>query len=1258
MDITVKKAVSVQLFLFNINLNVAVPFCPNIEAIFATIPTFPEYDAAIQEASKAYMDQQFIRAATRYHDAFAICKELQSTERMAAGLLRYAMARCLFESSKLEDLADAVIWLETMDNELKFKLPAVYCLLAQLHCKLYRFDQASEALNKGESVIKAHFGVSKGVYYIPGTKIAISENDVNQVWAKVKAECSTWHKPDAVCNSEECNNVTRPYSTPNRNIFKGDPAFSGMVIVSCNNKERPCCLKFHHSCWKCKKDELYPIQKVSDRDILGSMCFTPSCMHEDDSPCQIASIEVIDSEGELKAHVKDSTLMNRPLSKNVSKGAIKKVRLPLPTQKKDDEPVINARPCEPARIPRDPRTDQADLWGGFNRDQILAVVDDNPLLGIDFSNEPYEIAREKTVILAYFHGYIRNNTVKVSDLDSKYKVFSNGLSNLKDLDVLAFLLQTGKFKVLNNPSSNTLYQSQVNRHHNVNQRFSHFSSTQDIDDVYSELMNDFEVNDPPIQPISRNETPLRNWNNNIQPSTDAYNASHSSFNTGAARAFQKYDSGSGDAPHPKPASTVQSSQMMNHEPQRFDVENLAPPRNEQPERRGTENRKLKEYVAQVENQLEETNKKVTDLEKEIGKKNDIINSHDDEKQVLFRKIEKLENYNKSMEEIRRMNENLRRENMAMKGEVAELTDEKTRLKEEVATLNDPKKKRDHVMKTFQEEYKILQDAINAEWKKETDILKGNLQAEIETKMLLLNKSLEIQYTSNKHFLDRNIEQCTSAIEVLNAINVWMANNVDSKPVVDTSKWLRRLESLRKIVDQHQSEYTKLSDEINSDSACKEMMLDISLPLPEIEGPPEEKLSAAVTKALDDFYKNQCHMIQNLMKMTQQNQSVPGQQSAPPSYPMQVPYNVNNAGGYPMQYQQPRHPLMGQPIMNCPPQRPPLLMQNPMMPQQQYPTIPPFQGHTPQQTTTNGLAPNSPRSSVIRRSSTSSTDSSTQEQPKSGIVMRKESVKSSLVASTGNGNHQINGLPAKVTQISKAFETMSVQPKLPNIVAEEKSSTKNSSSHIISKPVIKPKQKVGIDVLLLLMKKKYPGVLEVDLVETMNDVRKNHNDSLSGIPVRQLLQEAEQFLLRYQELHLLSYFPEEDLRPNFTDAHPETPVAPPQVNVRAPSQVNVRVNTGPPVSKVTPAPPRKVIASESINKKTWNVVPQDEVKWNAGDVTECSICICSLDESTCYTLQCKHSFHYECVKQWLVSDRSCPICRVLITEDEEFPPLRA
>ena len=59
----------------------------------------------------------------------------------------------------------------------------------------------------------------------------------------------------------------------------------------------------------------------------------------------------------------------------------------------------------------------------------------------------------------------------------------------------------------------------------------------------------------------------------------------------------------------------------------------------------------------------------------------------------------------------------------------------------------------------------------------------------------------------------------------------------------------------------------------------------------------------------------------------------------------------------------------------------------------------------------------------------------------------------------------------------------------------------------------------------------------------------------------------------------------------------------------------------------------------------------------GTSSECTICLESLEVTHRYRLKCDHSsFHFECIRTWLMDTKSCPICRTPHFDDNEYPSL--
>jgi hypothetical protein len=72
-----------------------------------------------------------------YKDALKLAVELE-IKKLKIVVIKYMICSCLIESNELNDLLQIVEILQGIEVTIKEKFPAIYCLLAEAHCKLYR----------------------------------------------------------------------------------------------------------------------------------------------------------------------------------------------------------------------------------------------------------------------------------------------------------------------------------------------------------------------------------------------------------------------------------------------------------------------------------------------------------------------------------------------------------------------------------------------------------------------------------------------------------------------------------------------------------------------------------------------------------------------------------------------------------------------------------------------------------------------------------------------------------------------------------------------------------------------------------------------------------------------------------------------------------------------------------------------------------------------------------------------------------------
>ncbi|KAL1459116.1 hypothetical protein WDU94_011123, partial [Cyamophila willieti] len=84
----------------------------------------------------------------------------------------------------------------------------------------------------------------------------------------------------------------------------------------------------------------------------------------------------------------------------------------------------------------------------------------------------------------------------------------------------------------------------------------------------------------------------------------------------------------------------------------------------------------------------------------------------------------------------------------------------------------------------------------------------------------------------------------------------------------------------------------------------------------------------------------------------------------------------------------------------------------------------------------------------------------------------------------------------------------------------------------------------------------------------------------------------------------------------------------------------------------------IVGWEKFTGKAWaDTKTPKSTEWNSAKSSqeECIICMYELGVRTT-TLDCKHVFHTQCIKQWLSLDSVCPICKKYTTLNDDFPSL--
>ncbi|XP_033225586.1 uncharacterized protein LOC117178314 isoform X2 [Belonocnema kinseyi] len=444
------------------------------------ITTMAQLETTLRNASTAYISEKKHTAATHYKAALEYVTDNHMEDDVVnKDIIKYVLNLIALESEKGDDLITAVSSLSSLETCIGDKFPAIYYALAKAHSKLFRFELADEAVKKGFAFLNSDKELKE--YYFPGTKTVLPESTKKgllEVLMQLKEECSGWHRPDAICSSQNCQNFTQVHSIPNRNIFFSDPTFTGMVRVTCNNCSHPCKVNYHQVCWKTIKEQLSPVEKISDKDVIGFECFTPNCENET-TPSVIIKIEVIGENAEVKTVIEGpAALIQPPKPPPIAKGAIRK-QTQQPKEKRRFE-----KPKRPPTVPHQtPHPKEPSIEKDYIGEQILSLValrennfgispehdwrPDREMYGNlnltaigdafpdpDFSSSEPEIAQIESFTFSMLYEYIVNNgPVRVKDVLQKWEdtksimpTSVNIINN--DIEIIDFLLQSLKIAMV------------------------------------------------------------------------------------------------------------------------------------------------------------------------------------------------------------------------------------------------------------------------------------------------------------------------------------------------------------------------------------------------------------------------------------------------------------------------------------------------------------------------------------------------------------------------------------------------------------------------------------------------------------------------------------------------------------------------------------------------------------------------------------------------------------------------------------------
>ncbi|XP_050976999.1 E3 ubiquitin-protein ligase TTC3 isoform X2 [Labeo rohita] len=226
--------------------------------------------AVVQEAHVALSDQRCRNAQQSFSVALKILESSGTTElgltELDKSVLMYGYAMALLEIGQPEELAKAQQLLTKLESsERKFQL-LVHYGRGRVYLKENRFTKALECFTNAQLMIQRH--VTPGKLTWPTTKTTVEETQPDCLQEHLEnfiEACKFPPKADAVCRYQHCLSHTVE-------IFFSDPDFKGFIQLTCCQS---CRVEFHMSCWK--KLKTLSFSDKNDKDFLRDSCFTPDC---------------------------------------------------------------------------------------------------------------------------------------------------------------------------------------------------------------------------------------------------------------------------------------------------------------------------------------------------------------------------------------------------------------------------------------------------------------------------------------------------------------------------------------------------------------------------------------------------------------------------------------------------------------------------------------------------------------------------------------------------------------------------------------------------------------------------------------------------------------------------------------------------------------------------------------------------------------------------------------------------------------------
>uniref|UniRef100_A0A8C7SHB5 RING-type E3 ubiquitin transferase n=1 Tax=Oncorhynchus mykiss TaxID=8022 RepID=A0A8C7SHB5_ONCMY len=254
--------------------------------------------SAVQDAHMALADQRCRNAEQAFSQALSFLVTSTPKELGLCTLdqvvLIYGHASALIEIGQPEELAEAQKDFEKIKHfeERKFQCLVFYGI-GKAYQKENRFPLALEQFSDSMQMVKKK--ITPGKLTWPTTKVIVEESKLDYFKESIEM-CKFPPKPDAICRHQNCHGHSKI------EIYFTDPDFKGFIRMVCCQS---CKVEYHINCWKKLKATAF--SDKNEKDFLQGMCFTPDCEG------RICHIKIYGSTGLVKCEFEAS--IDKPMGK-------------------------------------------------------------------------------------------------------------------------------------------------------------------------------------------------------------------------------------------------------------------------------------------------------------------------------------------------------------------------------------------------------------------------------------------------------------------------------------------------------------------------------------------------------------------------------------------------------------------------------------------------------------------------------------------------------------------------------------------------------------------------------------------------------------------------------------------------------------------------------------------------------------------------------------------------------------------------------